>query len=205
MNKYNSLNISSLVISSHLNKSIELLGDADHHVVVDKVPLGRCQGPLAAGLPALGCRAAEEGNLQRDEDIKFKIPLSALHYLEPHPLGVTVLGQLVRHALVEGGGVPVPGPHLVHQHVVPVAEEVVVGDEAGQRGAHHVDIHRAQVHTNPADQRYNIYMMTNEHDQKYFTCVDQSMQSGHGRGRVGHSKRTCSWRTPPGPRWSAGA
>ena len=103
--------LTSRIISSHLNKSIELLGDADHHVVIDKVPLGRGQGPLAAGLPALGCRAAEEGNLH--QDIKVVVP--SLHcYLEPHPLGVTVLGQLVRHALVEGGGVPVPGPHLVH-------------------------------------------------------------------------------------------
>ena len=163
MNKFDSLNISSLVISSHLNKSIELLGDADHHVVVDKVPLGRGQGPLTAGLPALGCRAAEEGNLH--QDIKFLVPSlhsTPLHcYLEPHPLGITVLRQLVRHALVEGGGVPVPGPHLVHQHVVPVAEEVVVRDEAGQRGAHHVDIHRAQVHTNPADNCKRYDMNTN--------------------------------------------
>ena len=78
MNKFDSLNISSLVISSHLNKSIELLGDSDHHVVVDKVPLGRGQGPLAAGLPALGCRAAEEGNLH--QDITFIAPLIALHF-----------------------------------------------------------------------------------------------------------------------------
>ena len=77
MNKFDSLNISSLVISSHLNKSIELLGDSDHHVVVDKVPLGRGQGPLAAGLPALGCRAAEEGNLH--QDIKFLV--SSLHFI----------------------------------------------------------------------------------------------------------------------------
>ena len=34
-------------------------------------------------------------------------------------------------------------------------------DEAGQRGAHHVDIHRAQVHTNPADNSPRYEMNTN--------------------------------------------
>ena len=52
--------------------------------------------------------------------------------LQPHSLGVTVL-LLQLHTLVEGGGVALLGPHLVDQHVVPVAQEVVVGDQPGQR------------------------------------------------------------------------
>ena len=81
--------LTSRIIYSHLNKGIKLLGDSDHHVVVDKVPLGRGQGPLAAGLPALGCRAAEEGNLH--QDIKFLVP--SLHYTPLLPGATSAWGH----------------------------------------------------------------------------------------------------------------
>ena len=45
--------------------------------------------------------------------------------LQPHSLGVTVL-LLQLHTLVEGGGVALLGPDLVHQDIIPVPDIVMI-------------------------------------------------------------------------------
>ena len=47
-------------------------------------------------------------------------------HLNPHPPGIAVRGQLPFHALIEGGGVSLLGPDLVHQDVIPVPEIVMM-------------------------------------------------------------------------------
>ena len=47
-------------------------------------------------------------------------------HLNPHPLGVTVGGQLLGHALVEGCRVALLGPDLVHQDIIPVPDNVMI-------------------------------------------------------------------------------
>ena len=51
--------------------------------------------------------------------------------------------------LIEGGGIAFLRPHFVHQDIVPVPEEVVVGDKSFQRLPDHVDVDRSDGDTQP--------------------------------------------------------
>ena len=51
-------------VATHLDEILELLRDADHEEPGGEVELGLGEGPLTAGLPALGRHPAEERDLR---------------------------------------------------------------------------------------------------------------------------------------------
>ena len=54
-------------VVTHLDEILELLGDADHEEPGGEVELGLGEGPLTAGLPALGRHPAEERDLEMED------------------------------------------------------------------------------------------------------------------------------------------
>ena len=53
---------------THLDESLELLRDADNEEPGDEAELGLGQGPLTAGLPALGRHPTEEWDLEHEKN-----------------------------------------------------------------------------------------------------------------------------------------
>ena len=113
-----------------LYEGVEFLSDSDQEIFIDEVRLGLAESPLRAQLPALRVAATEERDLQ------------------PHPLRVAVR-LLQADTLVKCGGVSLLGPHLVHQDVIAVPQEVVVRDQSLQGLSDHVDVDGGHGHTQP--------------------------------------------------------
>ena len=131
-------------VITHLDEILELLGDPDHEEPGGEVELGLGESPLTPGLPALGRHPAEERDLEMEEFYEVERVMLRKYqhrqrpswycaniaklsrHLNPHPPGLAVRGQAPGHTLVEGGGVALLGPDLVHQDVIPVPDIVMI-------------------------------------------------------------------------------